>query len=119
MAFGEPISREATLGGEARRGRSCSMKSSFFPPGRAPDVARNAHAFAARFLYPLVHFIRILKESVAAKDIPPRKRNWGRFHAMLEYDCVGKVDDGVPVPGGGEYVVRFLHPLRARYSIAI
>ena len=86
MAIGEPISREAMWGGEARQ-------------GIAPDFARIAHAFAARFLYPLVHLIRILKESVAAKDLPPRKRNWGRFHAMLEYYCVGKVDHVVPVPG--------------------
>jgi hypothetical protein len=50
------------------------MKSRFFLPGIAPDVTRIAHAFEVRFLYPLIHFILILKEPVAAKDIPPRKR---------------------------------------------
>ena len=81
-----------------RRGRSCAMKSRFFLPGIAPDVARIAHAFAARFLEPLVQFILVLIESVATKDIPPRKRSWGRFHAMLEDGRVGKVDDVVPIP---------------------
>ena len=97
------------------------MKSSFFLPGIAPDVARSAHSFAVRFLEPLVHFILILIEPVAAKDIPPRKRSWARFHAMLEDDGVGKVDDVVPVPGGGERVGRLLHPhpLWARYPIAV
>jgi hypothetical protein len=74
------------------------MKSRFFLSGIAPDFARIVHSFAARFLDPLVHFILILIESLAAKDIPPRKRRWGRFHAMLEYDGVGRVDDVVPVP---------------------
>ncbi len=59
------------------------MKSRFFLAGIVPDVARIAHAFDARFLYPLVHFILILIESVAAKDITPSKRSWGGFHAML------------------------------------
>ena len=95
------------------------MKSRFFLPGIAPDFARIAHSFAVRFLEPLVHFILILIESVAAKDIPPRKRSWARFPAMLEDDGVGKIDDVVPVPWGGERVVRFLHPLWARDSIAV
>jgi hypothetical protein len=51
------------------------MKSRFFLPGIAPDFARSAHSFAVSFLEPLVHFILILIESVAAKDIPPRKRS--------------------------------------------
>src|SRR5260370_37804975 len=38
---------------------------------------------------------------------------------MLEYDSVGQVDDVVPVPWGGERVVRFLHPLWAKYPIAV
>src|SRR5712692_2800208 len=106
-------------GGAARRGRSCSMKSRFFLPGIAPDVARIAHSFKARFLYPLIHFILILKEPVAAKDIPPRKWCWGSFNAMLEHHGVGKIDDVVPVPGGGEHIARFIHPLWARYLIAV
>src|SRR5712691_2468271 len=106
-------------GGAPRRSRSCSMKSSFFLSGIMPDFARIAHSFAARFLHPLVHFILILIESVAAKDIPPSKWSWGSLHAMLEYDCVGKVDDVVPVPWGRERVARVLHPLWARYPIAV
>jgi hypothetical protein len=78
------------------------MQSSFFLPGIVPDVARIVHSFAARFLEPFVQFILVLIESVATKDIPPRKRGWGRFPAMLEDDSVSQVDDGVPIPGGGE-----------------
>src|SRR5260370_4916387 len=100
-------------------GRLGSMKSRFFLPGIAPDLTRIAHAFKARFLYPLVHFILILKEPVAAKDIPPRKWRWGSFNAMLEYDGIGKVDDVVPVPGGGERIARFIDPLWARDPIAV
>src|SRR6266567_5333884 len=95
------------------------MKSSFFLSGIVPDFARIAHSFDARFLYPLVHFILILIESVAAKDIAPSKRSWGSFNTTLEYNCVGKVDDVVPVPWNRERIVWFIHPLRARYIIAV
>src|SRR5258708_24314971 len=95
------------------------MKSRFFLPGIAPDFTRIAHSFKARFLYPLIHFILILKEPVAAKDIPPRKWSWGSFNAMLEHHGVGKIDDVVPVPGGGERIARFIDPLWARYPIAV
>src|SRR6266568_2220081 len=67
----------------ARRGRSCAMQSRFFLPGIAPDVARIVQAFAARFLEPFIQFILVLIESVATKDIAPRKRGWSRFPAML------------------------------------
>ena len=77
------------------------MKSRFFLSGIVPDFARIAHSFDARFLYPLVHFILILIESVAAKYITPSKRSWSSFNAMPEYDCVGKVYDVVSVPWGG------------------
>ena len=103
----------------ARGGRSCAMQSSFFLPGIVPDVARIVHAFAARFLEPFVQFILVLIESVATKDIPPRKRGWGRFPAMLEDDSVGQVDDGVPITGGGEGIGRFKHPRWASYPIAV
>src|SRR6266702_7228221 len=63
----------------ARGGRSCAMQSSFFLPGIVPDVARIVHSFAARFLEPFVQFILVLIESVATKDIPPRKRGWVVF----------------------------------------
>ena len=43
--------------------------------GIAPGVARIAHSFAVCFLYPLVHFILVLIESVAAKDIAPGNMN--------------------------------------------
>src|SRR6266700_4207784 len=62
-----------------------SMKSHFFLTGIVPDFARVAHAFVACFLYPLVHFILILIESVATKDITPSKGGWGSFHTLLEY----------------------------------
>jgi hypothetical protein len=75
------------------------MQSRFFLPGIVPDVARIAHAFAARFLHPLVQFILVLIESVAAKDIAPRKRGWSCFPAMLEDDSVGQVDDDIPYQG--------------------
>ena len=94
----------------AGRGRSCAVQGRFFLPGIVPDVARIAHAFAARFLEPFAQFILVLVESVATKDIPPRKRGWGRFPAMLQDNSVGKVDDGVPVPGGGECIGRVKHP---------
>src|SRR5947209_12827461 len=103
----------------ARRGRSCAMQSHFFLPGIAPDVARIVHAFAARFLEPCVQFILVLIESVATQDIAPRKRNWGRLHAMLEDDSVGQVDDGVPIPEGGEGIGRFKHPCWASEPIAV
>ena len=96
------------------RGRSCAMQSRFFLPGIAPDAARILHAFAARFLEPLVQFILVLIEPIAAKDIAPRKRGWGRFPAMLEDDSVGQVDDGIPIPGGGEGIGRVKHPCWAR-----
>jgi hypothetical protein len=64
------------------------MESRFFLPGISPHVARIAHTFAARFLEPLIQFIFVLVESVAAIDVPPRKRGWGRFPAMLENDSV-------------------------------
>ena len=86
------------------------MQSRFFLPRIAPDVARIVHAFAARFLEPLVQFILVLIEPVATKDIPPRKRRWGRFPTMLEDNGVGQVDDGVPIPGGGEGIGRVKHP---------
>src|SRR5260221_1279909 len=95
------------------------MKSRFFLPGIAPDFTRIAHSFKARFLYPLIHFILILKEPVAAKDFPPRKWSWGSFNAMLEHHGVGKIDDVVPVPGGGERIARFIDPLWARDLIAV
>jgi hypothetical protein len=100
-------------------GRSCSMKSSFFLSGIVLDFARSAHSIDACFLHPLVHFILILIEPVDAKNIPPSKRDWGRFHAMLQYHSVGNVDDVVSVPWGGEHKVQVLHPLRAKYSIAV
>ncbi len=59
------------------------MKSSFFLSGIVPDFARIAHSFDACFLDPLIHFILILIESVATKDITPGKRSWGSFNAML------------------------------------
>ena len=95
------------------------MKSSFFLTSIVPDFARIAHSFGACFLYPLVQFILVLIESVATKDIAPRKRGWGRFPAMLEDDSVGQVDDGVPIPGGGECIGRFKHPRWARDLIAV
>lgn len=76
------------------------MKNSFFLSGIAPDFARIAHSFDACFLNPLVHFILVLIESVAAKDVPPSKRRWGRFYAMLEDHCIGEVYNIVPVPWG-------------------
>ena len=45
------------------------MQGRFFLPGIAPDVARIAHAFAVRFLEPLVQFILVLVEPITAKDI--------------------------------------------------
>ncbi len=90
------------------------MQSRFFLPRIAPDVARITHAFAACFLEPFVQFILVLIESVATKDIAPRKRGWGCFPAMLEDDSVGQVDDGVSIPGGGEGRGRFKHPRWAR-----
>ena len=90
------------------------MESRFFLSGITPHVTRIAQAFAARFLEPFVEFILVLIESVATEDIPPRKRGWGRFPAMLEDDSVGQVDDGVPIPGGGECIGRVKHPRWAR-----
>src|SRR5947207_16008430 len=95
------------------------MQSRFFLPGIAPDVTRIVYAFAARFLEPLVEFILVLIEPVATKDIPLRKRWWGRFSTMLEDDSVSQVDDGVPIPGGGEEIVRVKHPRRASKPIAV
>ena len=95
------------------------MKSGLFLPGIAPAVARSAHAFAVRFLEPLVHFVLILIKAVAAKDIPPRKRSRARFPAMLEDDGVSQVDDGVSVPGDGECVGKVLYPRWARDPIAV
>ena len=66
-----------------------------------------------------MHFVLVLKESVAAKDLAPRKSRRGCFHAMLEDDGVGQVDDVVSVPWSGERVGRFLHPHRARDLIAV
>ena len=103
----------------ARRGRSCAMQSRFFLPGIVPDVARIVHSFAARFLEPFVQFILVLIESVATKDIAPSKRRWSRFPTMLEDNGVGQVDDGVPIPGGGEGIGRFKHPRWASYPIAV
>jgi hypothetical protein len=42
------------------------MKSSLFLSDVVPDVARIAHSFAACFLKPLVQFILVLIESIAA-----------------------------------------------------
>src|SRR5438876_11062422 len=95
------------------------MQSRFFLPGIAPDVAPIAHAFAVRFLEPLVQFMFILVEPVAAKDISPRKRSRGRFPAMLQDYVVGKVDDDVSVPWSGERIGRFPHPRRAKDPIAV
>ena len=95
------------------------MQSRFFLPGIAPDVAGIAHAFTARFLEPLVQFMLILVEPVAAKDIPPRKRSRGRFPAVLQDHGVGEVDNDVPVPGGGERIGRVPHPRWARDPIAV
>jgi len=95
------------------------VESSFFLSGIVPDFARIAHSFDARFLYPLVHFILILIESVAAKDIPPSKRGRGSLNAMLEYYCVAKMYDVVPVPWGGERIIWFMHPFWARDTIAV
>jgi hypothetical protein len=76
------------------------MKSSFFLTSIVPEFARIAHSFVACFLYPLIQFILILIESVAAKDIAPSKGSWGSFDAVLEDDDVVRVDDIVPIPGG-------------------
>src|SRR5215813_10016560 len=101
------------------QGRSCTMQKCFSLPGIAPDVAWIAQALAARLLEPLVQFIFILIEPIAAKDIPPRKRSRGRFPAMLQHHDVVKVDNDVSVPGGGEYIERVPHPRRARNLIAV
>ena len=95
------------------------MQSRFFLPGVAPDVARIAHALAVRFLEPLVKLILVLVEPVAAKDMTPCKRSRGRFPAMLQDHGVIKVDDDIPVPGGGERIGRVLHPRWARYAITV
>ena len=95
------------------------MQSRFFLPGVAPDVTWIAHAFAVRFLEPLVKLILVLVEPVTAKDIAPRKRSRGRFPAMFQDHGVIKVDDDIPVPGGGECIGRVQHPRRARDLIAL
>src|SRR5260370_19187718 len=94
------------------------MQSRFFLPRIAPHIARIAHAFGARFLEPFVQFILVLIESVATKDITPREWQWGRFPAMLEDDSVGQVDDGIPIPGGGESLARGKHSRWATLPIA-
>src|SRR5205809_5006120 len=103
----------------AKGGRSCAMQSRFFLPRIAPDVARIVHAFAARFLEPLVQFILVLIESVATKDIAPSKRRWSPFPTMLEDNGVGQVDDSVSIPRGGECIRRVKNPRRAGYAIAV
>ena len=95
------------------------MQSRFFLPGIAPDIARITQALAVRFLEPLVQFILVLVEPVTAKDIAPRKRSRGRFPAVLQDRVVGKVDDDIPVPGGGECIGKVQHPRRARDLIAL
>ena len=95
------------------------MQSRFFLPGIVPDVTWIAHAFAVRFLEPLVKLILVLVEPVTAKDIPPRKRCWGRFPAVLQDHVISKVDDDIPVPGGGECIGRVQHPRRARNLVRI
>jgi hypothetical protein len=65
------------------------MESRFFLQGIAPDIARLAQSCAARFLHTLMQFILVLIKSIAAKDLPPRNRSWGRFDAMPEDDCIG------------------------------
>src|SRR5947208_7602204 len=103
----------------ARRGRSCAVQSCFFLPGIAPDLARIVQTFATRFLEPFVQFILVLIESVATKDIAPCKMGWGRFPTMLEDDGIGQVDDGVPIPGGGEGIGWVKHPRWASEPIAV
>jgi len=60
------------------------MMSRFFLQGIMPDIARMAQSFAARFLDPLVQFVFILIESIAAKDIPSGKRRWLSFPTLLD-----------------------------------
>ena len=57
------------------------MKSRFFLPSAAPDVARIAHALAARFLKPLVQFILVLIEPIA------RKRHSAAQNAVGPFSC--------------------------------
>jgi len=78
------------------------MKSRFFLPCVAPDVARIAHAHPVDFLEPLVQLILVLILSVAAKNNSQRKRSWGCMHTMLQNGCVGKVNDVVTIPGVGK-----------------
>jgi hypothetical protein len=95
------------------------MNSSFFLTSIVPDFARIAHSFVACFLHLLVHLVLILIKSIATKDITPSKGRWGSFHAVLEDDDVGKVDDIVPVPWSGEDVVRVLYPFWTKYTITV
>ncbi len=62
------------------------MKSSFFLPGIAPDVARSAHAFVARFLEPLVQFILILNRVGCRKRHSSAQKELGSF----AYDAGGR-----------------------------
>src|SRR5438094_352912 len=52
-----------------------SMNTNLFLPCIPPDLAWVCHPFSACLLYPLVHFILILKKPIAAKDISPSKRS--------------------------------------------
>ena len=59
------------------------VDADFFLTSITENFSWIGHSSGSCFLRPGAHFIFILIKAVAAKDIPPSKGSWARFHATL------------------------------------
>src|SRR5436190_5580295 len=57
-----------------------SMNADFFLPGIAPGFAGVGYPLGPCFLNPGTHFILVLVEPVATKDLAPGESPWRRLH---------------------------------------
>ena len=60
-----------------------SMNADFFLPGIAPGLAGIGYPLISCFLHPGAHFILVLIEPVATKDLAPGESPWCRLHKPL------------------------------------
>ena len=58
------------------------MNANFFLTSIAENFTRVGHSFGSCFLGPGTHFIFILVESVAAKNMALENRQWGNLHQL-------------------------------------
>ncbi len=92
------------------------VDADFFLAGIAPDFAWIGDPLDSCFLNPGTHFILVLKEPVATKDLAPCERGWRRLHEPLP-DLWILCSFGMP-PWYFQHVAWIMNPCWAGDSVA-